>query len=70
MGIVSIISHKKKGYSNHPETVCWVGYGWALKQGHWLLAAEITALYRWFLNPLWGSLICLSAKLNRVVKRK
>ena len=41
-GIVSIIVNKKKGYSNHPETVRWVGYGWALKQRHRQLAAEIS----------------------------
>jgi hypothetical protein len=41
-GIVSIIGNKKKGYSNHPETVRWVGYGWALRQRHQLLAAEMS----------------------------
>lgn len=41
-GIVSIIANKKKGYSRHPETVRWVGYGWALKQRHRQLAAEIS----------------------------
>jgi len=41
-GIVSIISHHKKGYANHPETKRWVGYGWALKQRHRLLVAEMS----------------------------
>jgi hypothetical protein len=41
-GIVSIIVNRKKGYSNHPETVRWVGYGWALRQRHRLLAAEMS----------------------------
>ncbi|MCW8831455.1 MAG: DUF1722 domain-containing protein [Gammaproteobacteria bacterium] len=40
-GIVSIIANNKKGYSRHPETLRWVGYGWALKQRHKLLAAEM-----------------------------
>lgn len=38
---MSIIKHKKKGYSKHPETLRWVGYGWALKQRHKLLVAEM-----------------------------
>ena len=41
-GIVSIITQKKKGYANHPETLRWSGFGWALKQRHRLLAAEMT----------------------------
>ena len=41
-GIVSIIVNKKKGYSNHPETLRWVGYGWSLRQRHRLLAAEMS----------------------------
>lgn len=40
-GIVSIISNNKKGYSKHPETIRWVGHGWALKQRHKLLVAEM-----------------------------
>lgn len=40
-GIVSIIRNNKKGYSKHPETLRWVGYGWALKQRHKLLVAEM-----------------------------
>jgi len=40
-GIVSIIKHNKKGYSKHPETLRWVGHGWALKQRHKLLVAEM-----------------------------
>ena len=40
-GIVSILRNNKKGYSQHPETLRWVGYGWALKQRHKLLVAEM-----------------------------
>ncbi len=40
-GIVSIIVNGKKGYSKHPETIRWVGYGWALKQRHRQLACEM-----------------------------
>jgi uncharacterized protein YbgA (DUF1722 family) len=39
--IVSIIKHNKKGYSRHPETLRWYGFGWALSQRHRLLAAEM-----------------------------
>jgi len=39
--IVSIIRHKKKGYSRHPETLRWVGFGWALSQRHRLLVEEM-----------------------------
>jgi uncharacterized protein YbgA (DUF1722 family) len=39
--IVSIIKHNKKGYSRHPETLRWQGFGWALNQRHKLLAAEM-----------------------------
>lgn len=41
-GIVSIIRNHKKGYSKHPETLRWVGYGWALRQRHKLLVAEMS----------------------------
>lgn len=41
-GIVSIIVNGKKGYSKHPETIRWVGYGWALKMRHHLLASEMS----------------------------
>ena len=40
-GIVSIITNNKKGYSRHPETLRWVGYGWAIRQRHKLLALEM-----------------------------
>lgn len=40
-GIVSILENGKKGYSRHPETIRWVGYGWALGMRHQLLAAEM-----------------------------
>ncbi|MFC1555217.1 DUF1722 domain-containing protein [candidate division KSB1 bacterium] len=40
-GIVSIIVNRKKGYSSHPETLRWKGYGWALGQRHRLIKAEM-----------------------------
>jgi len=40
-GIVSIVRNNKKGYSRHPETLRWVGHGWALKQRHKLIVAEM-----------------------------
>jgi len=39
--IVSIIKHNKKGYSRHPETLRWQGFGWALSQRHRLLTVEM-----------------------------
>ncbi len=41
-GIVSIIVNGKKGYSKHPETIRWAGYGWALRIRHQLLSAEMS----------------------------
>lgn len=41
-GIVSIIRNNKKGYAKHPETLRWVGYGWALTQRHKLIVAEMS----------------------------
>jgi hypothetical protein len=41
-GIVSIIRNNKMGYSRHPETMRWIGYGWALKQRHSILATEMS----------------------------
>lgn len=41
-GIVSIIVNGKKGYARHPETLRWVGHGWALKQRHSQLVCEMT----------------------------
>ena len=40
-GIVSILSHNKKGYARHPETLRWKGFGWALRQRHRILQAEM-----------------------------
>ena len=40
-GIVSIIMNGKKGYSNHSETIRWVGYGWALNHRHSELTSEM-----------------------------
>jgi len=40
-GIESILTNKKKGYSHHPETLRWAGFGWALKIRHNLLASEM-----------------------------
>ena len=39
--IVSIISHGKKGYSKHPETLRWIGHGWALRIRHKQLIFEM-----------------------------
>ncbi len=41
-GIASIIVKGKTGYSRHPETVRWKGFGWAIRQRHRLLASEMT----------------------------
>jgi len=41
-GMVSIIVNHKNGYANHPETRRWADYGWALKQRHDLLVAEMS----------------------------
>lgn len=40
-GVVSILTEGKRGYSHHPETRRWEGFGWALRQRHALLAAEM-----------------------------
>lgn len=40
-GMVSIFVNNKAGYSRHPETLRWVGLGWALRQRHRQLAAEM-----------------------------
>jgi hypothetical protein len=40
-GIVSIIVHRKKAYSQHPETKRWAGHGWALRQRHKQLVSEM-----------------------------
>ncbi|MDE0662139.1 MAG: DUF1722 domain-containing protein [Gammaproteobacteria bacterium] len=40
-GVVSIMLQAKRGYSNHPETKRWRQRGWALRQRHRLLAAEM-----------------------------
>ena len=41
-GITAILSRRLKGYSRHPETIRWIGHGWALRQRHALLAAEMS----------------------------
>ena len=41
-GLVSILVNGKTGYSRHPETLRWVGYGWALKQRHQELVCEMS----------------------------
>jgi len=41
-GIVAILQQGKQGYARHPETLRWVGRGWALQQRHRLLQAEMT----------------------------
>lgn len=40
-GMVNVIVHGKKGYANHPETVRWAPYGWALAKRHAQLSAEM-----------------------------
>ena len=40
-GVVSVLGNGKQGYSNHPETKRWRQRGWALRQRHRLLAAEM-----------------------------
>ena len=40
-GIVSIIINGNNGYAKHPETIRWIGYGWALKMRHKQLACEM-----------------------------
>lgn len=40
-GMVNVLTQGKKGYSRHPETLRWKGLGWALRQRHALLAAEM-----------------------------
>jgi len=40
-GIVAILRQGKRGYASHPETLRWVGHGWALQQRHRLLKAEM-----------------------------
>ena len=40
-GMVSIFANDKKGYSRHPETLRWVGYGWALQMRHQLISCEM-----------------------------
>ena len=40
--LVSILVNGKKGYSRHPETLRWSGHGWALRQRHRLLVAEMS----------------------------
>lgn len=40
-GLVSIMVNNKTGYSKHPETLRWLDFGWALRQRHQLLKAEM-----------------------------
>lgn len=40
-GIVSILTHGKKGYSRHPETLRWTGCAQALARRHQQLACEM-----------------------------
>jgi uncharacterized protein YbgA (DUF1722 family) len=39
--IVAVLRQRTRGYSRHPETLRWIGYGWAIRQRHRLLAAEM-----------------------------
>jgi len=38
---MSIVVNGKNGYAKHPETIRWIGYGWALKIRHKQLACEM-----------------------------
>ncbi len=40
-GLVSILVNGKQGYARHPETLRWVGYGWAIRQRHRQLVCEM-----------------------------
>ncbi|MDA3839352.1 MAG: DUF1722 domain-containing protein [Candidatus Delongbacteria bacterium] len=40
-GLVSIMVNNKKGYSKHPETLRWIGYGWAINIRHKQLVSEM-----------------------------
>lgn len=40
-GLWNILTHGKRGYSQHPETKRWVGRVWALSQRHAALDVEI-----------------------------
>lgn len=40
-GMVNVIVHGKKGYANHPETLRWAPYGWALAKRHAQLSSEM-----------------------------
>ncbi len=40
-GMVNIIVEGKRGYANHPETLRWASYGWALARRHARLSAEM-----------------------------
>lgn len=40
-GMVNVIVQGKKGYANHPETLRWASYGWALSKRHAQLSAEM-----------------------------
>lgn len=42
--LATITRDNLKGYSSHPETKRWKGHGWALKQRHLLLVAEMNFL--------------------------
>lgn len=39
--LVAVLADGARGYARHPETLRWSGYGWALRQRHRLLAAEM-----------------------------
>lgn len=39
--MVSVTENGKKGYANHPETLRWVKYGWALNMRHKQLVCEM-----------------------------
>ena len=39
--IYVILKDHKKGYSKHPETLRWKGFGWALRQRHSIIKKEM-----------------------------
>lgn len=40
-GMVNVIVQGKRGYANHPETLRWAPFGWALAKRHAQLSAEM-----------------------------
>jgi pyrimidine dimer DNA glycosylase/uncharacterized protein DUF1722 len=51
-GVASILRHRKRGYSRHPETLRWKGFLRALAHRHELLVAEMRLRGYLHLSPL------------------